>query len=446
MGGRSSPGLCASHVIASRFSCPCARISTDVRAGFPQIVDAIEDIGPIAGIAAAQAAHPQAACGWCSPAICPSSTTTCSRISTPRGAPVSRSRPTAAPVTGCQSRCARDLRARVRRAGTRGDRLGTELPRKLVIASGVPLLEQIAPLLGNVNTPEDLAAAHRQLATGSHTKSIEVHYYAILRDQAGRRPNGSKRVPPPPRSFSTSSPRGMGSRSHATPCGSRSTTSSATGSTRSSPVTGSCSSRWRAGDACVLLQRRALLARALRVELADPACGGYASFEAGCEITTRVAACSGSSTKRTRRSRSRKASESSPRRWNVRRAAHRLRARRARHRRARGVVGVSAAHRDEAFGACRYVIDEVKQRLPIWKKEHYPEGDSGWVNCERCAQPSAHAHAHEHASARAARARIPESHRGTRGRLRAGRRPRAVGTRRRSARSADHTASASERI
>jgi molybdopterin synthase catalytic subunit len=48
-------------------------------------------------------------------------------------------------------------------------------------------------------------------------------------------------------------------------------------------------------------------------------------------------------------------------------------------------VGVSAAHRDEAFAACRYIIDEVKHRVPIWKKEHYPEGDSGWVNCERCA-------------------------------------------------------------
>jgi molybdopterin synthase catalytic subunit len=48
-------------------------------------------------------------------------------------------------------------------------------------------------------------------------------------------------------------------------------------------------------------------------------------------------------------------------------------------------VGVSAAHRDEAFRACRYVIDEVKHRLPIWKKEHYVSGDSGWVNCERCA-------------------------------------------------------------
>jgi molybdopterin synthase catalytic subunit len=48
-------------------------------------------------------------------------------------------------------------------------------------------------------------------------------------------------------------------------------------------------------------------------------------------------------------------------------------------------VGVSAPHRDEAFRACRYVIDEVKHRVPIWKKEHYVSGDSGWVNCERCA-------------------------------------------------------------
>ncbi len=49
-------------------------------------------------------------------------------------------------------------------------------------------------------------------------------------------------------------------------------------------------------------------------------------------------------------------------------------------------VGVSAPHRDEAFRACRYIIDEVKHRLPIWKKEHYVNGDSGWVNCERCAE------------------------------------------------------------
>jgi molybdopterin synthase catalytic subunit len=45
-------------------------------------------------------------------------------------------------------------------------------------------------------------------------------------------------------------------------------------------------------------------------------------------------------------------------------------------------VGVAAAHRGAAFDACRYIIDEVKQRVPIWKKEHYASGDSGWINCE----------------------------------------------------------------
>ena len=54
-------------------------------------------------------------------------------------------------------------------------------------------------------------------------------------------------------------------------------------------------------------------------------------------------------------------------------------------------VGVSSGHRDEAFKACRYIIDEVKVRLPIWKKEHYVNGNSGWVNCERCAT---HGHSH----------------------------------------------------
>lgn len=45
-------------------------------------------------------------------------------------------------------------------------------------------------------------------------------------------------------------------------------------------------------------------------------------------------------------------------------------------------VGVTAAHRDAAFAACRYIIDEVKLRVPIWKKEHYEGGDSGWINCQ----------------------------------------------------------------
>jgi molybdopterin synthase catalytic subunit len=65
-------------------------------------------------------------------------------------------------------------------------------------------------------------------------------------------------------------------------------------------------------------------------------------------------------------------------------------------------VGVGAPHRGEAFEACRYIIDHIKHSVPIWKKEYYEDGDSGWVNCENCAAvPAEHAgadpsHAHHH--------------------------------------------------
>jgi len=51
-------------------------------------------------------------------------------------------------------------------------------------------------------------------------------------------------------------------------------------------------------------------------------------------------------------------------------------------------VGVLAVHRDEAFTACRYVIDELKKRLPIWKKEYYADESSQWSSC------ADHSHAH----------------------------------------------------
>jgi molybdopterin synthase catalytic subunit len=42
-------------------------------------------------------------------------------------------------------------------------------------------------------------------------------------------------------------------------------------------------------------------------------------------------------------------------------------------------VAAAAAHRDEAFVACRFVIEEVKRRVPIWKKEFYADGTIEWV-------------------------------------------------------------------
>ena len=42
------------------------------------------------------------------------------------------------------------------------------------------------------------------------------------------------------------------------------------------------------------------------------------------------------------------------------------------------IIGVSSEHRQEAFEACKYVIDNVKTRVPIWKKEIYEESQK-WV-------------------------------------------------------------------
>jgi len=139
----------------------------------------------------------------------------------------------------------------------------------------------------------------------------------------------------------------------------------------------------------------------LRAQLADPACGGYCAFEGWVRnnneghavVRLEYEAFVDLAVKEGER-----IVQEAIRRYGVANAAcvHRIGSL------AIGDiavwVGVSSGHRDEAFKACRYIIDEVKHRVPIWKKEHYVNGDSGWVNCERCAE---HAHDHEHAGTHA---------------------------------------------
>lgn len=49
------------------------------------------------------------------------------------------------------------------------------------------------------------------------------------------------------------------------------------------------------------------------------------------------------------------------------------------------VVAAGAPHRDEAFRACRQLIESVKHSCPIWKQEHYADGDSEWSEgCSLC--------------------------------------------------------------
>lgn len=43
-------------------------------------------------------------------------------------------------------------------------------------------------------------------------------------------------------------------------------------------------------------------------------------------------------------------------------------------------IAAGSAHRDEAFAACRYAIEELKRRVPIWKRERYQDGSEVWVD------------------------------------------------------------------
>lgn len=67
------------------------------------------------------------------------------------------------------------------------------------------------------------------------------------------------------------------------------------------------------------------------------------------------------------------------------------------------VVAAGTPHRDEAFRACRALIEAVKHRAPIWKHEHYIDGGSAWSEgCSLCgdAEPDdgeTHPHHHPHA-------------------------------------------------
>jgi molybdopterin synthase catalytic subunit len=142
-----------------------------------------------------------------------------------------------------------------------------------------------------------------------------------------------------------------------------------------------------------LLSESVLLPEQLRREVQDPACGGYVSFEGWVRndnqgrtvLRLEYEAFAPLAVREGQRILAR-----ARERFGVARAgcAHRVGS--------LGIgelavwVGVSAPHRGEAFDACRYIIDEIKHQLPIWKKEHYQDGDSGWVNCEHALKSGSH--------------------------------------------------------
>jgi molybdopterin synthase catalytic subunit len=61
------------------------------------------------------------------------------------------------------------------------------------------------------------------------------------------------------------------------------------------------------------------------------------------------------------------------------------------------LCAASAPHRGEAFRACRLAIDRVKERVPIWKREHGPQGPYwiGWIDA-RCSESEHDSDGHHH--------------------------------------------------
>ncbi len=169
------------------------QVNDPVRAPYPQIVDTEEELGPIAGIVAAQAQHPEAA--WlvlaCDlPFLDGATLDHLLRSRRPgRQATAYRASHGGLPEPLCAI-----YEPSSRAAISAYVASGHDCPRKFLLQADVELLEQPNPrALDNVNTPEEYGAASSELRSAPArpgaigvSRRIEVQYYALLREQAGR--------------------------------------------------------------------------------------------------------------------------------------------------------------------------------------------------------------------------------------------------------------------
>jgi molybdopterin-guanine dinucleotide biosynthesis protein A len=164
------------------------QINDPIRAQYPQIVDTRDDLGPIAGIVAAQTVHPEVA--WlvlaCDLPFLDAGTLKhlLWARAPERMATAYRSSHDGLPEPLCAI-----WEPASRQAIAKYLETGKICPRKFLINSDVLLLEEPNPrALDNVNTPEEYGSAMSTFtpATERKSKKIRVQYFALLREQAGR--------------------------------------------------------------------------------------------------------------------------------------------------------------------------------------------------------------------------------------------------------------------
>jgi molybdenum cofactor guanylyltransferase len=177
--------LISEHVDRAYVSVRADQRDDPIRARFPQIIDAAESLGPISGIAAAQAKHPEAA--WlvlaCDLPFLDAATLKHLLWARQAGrdATAYRSSHDGLPEPLCAIYEPASRTALVNYLAS-----GKHCPRKFLVQSNTALLDEPNPrALDNINTPEEYRAA-MNLQMDSPGRQIEVQYYALLREQAGR--------------------------------------------------------------------------------------------------------------------------------------------------------------------------------------------------------------------------------------------------------------------
>jgi molybdopterin synthase catalytic subunit len=157
------------------------------------------------------------------------------------------------------------------------------------------------------------------------------------------------------------------------------------------PVSGGSDAPARIGPIKIIRER--VDVAALEAAVADPGAGAICTFVGTTRennVGRKVLRLEYEAYESMALSEIRKLADEAGRRWEITRIAvtHRI-----------GVVeigevsvaiAVSAPHRAEAFEACRFAIDRLKEIVPIWKKEHF-EGGEVWIGCQTSHPPHAHA-------------------------------------------------------
>ena len=185
--------LLAPHVVRAYVSVRADQGAEPLRARFPQITDTQENLGPIAGILAAQARHPQAA--WlvlaCDLPLLDEATLThlLGARAPARAATAYRSSHDGLPEPLCaiyEPRCRELLAAYVA--------AGKQCPRNFLQSADTEIIDEPDPrALDNVNTPQEYGSVNytvirnRMRESAIQPRHITVQYYALLREQAGRR-------------------------------------------------------------------------------------------------------------------------------------------------------------------------------------------------------------------------------------------------------------------